>query len=414
VDAMGEQLRSAKRCRIGLERRVWRYGPLQHSLDAWRGEVHLMRERRNWLQTTDQVLRRRDHEIAAMTTWRFLLAWQQTVHSSHSQRLCLLRDCTDTKTGDGSSGIDSLENDGINGPMNVWFPELPSEVCSAVQLDEIQSCQQAPLDSPWFPHVPSALCSPMQVGDCQSCQLDPVVSEPTWAAHAPEPPCNSDDKPCQISDRSLSDAVDIRCPVSPSGAWGMSQMSKEPEELPFEPSEAIEIQTVMDLDRNVDSIEYGLEGHVADASAWAMPTNQAGRTQPGCMAPQQRGAFQRCSSAGRAPSSGPGGGRTLNTASCARETPRRERSPEASNEFGSPRSTPVPISCATSTPRWTDREMPRGPERLYYDKANYTGCARFSIGETPPPPVRRGPFVAQQFQPPAAGPFAVGRRRSIR
>lgn len=405
VDAMAEQMRSAKRCRIGLERRVWRHCPLQHSLDAWRGEVNLLRERRTWLQTTDQVLRRSFHEIAAVTTWRSLRAWQQSVHSSHSQRLCLLRDCTDTKIGDRSSGIDSLENDGINGPMNVWFPQLQSEVCSAVQLDDIECCQQAPLDSPWFPHVPSALCSPMQVDDCRSCHMHPVDAEPTWTTPSPDPLCNSGEKSCEVSD-----SVDIVCLVSPSGA---SLMSKEPGKLPFELSEASEMHTVMEFDRNLDGIEGVLEGHIADASSKAMPTNQSCRTQPGCMAPQQRGAFQRCSSAGRATSSGPSAGRMLNAASCARETPRRERSPEATNEFGSPRSTPVPITCATSTPRWTDRDMPRGPERLYYDKANYTGCARFSIGETPPP-VRRGPFVSQPFQPPAAGPFAVGRRRSIR
>lgn len=68
------------------------------------------------------------------------------------------------------------------------------------------------------------------------------------------------------------------------------------------------------------------------------------------------------------------------------DTPRRDVSPRET-----PRSaTSVPVSLAS--PRALDAQsnsLPRGPERFFYDKGKYTGCARFQ-GEAPPPVVARG------------------------
>lgn len=443
VDAMGEQMRAAKRCRLGLERHAWRHGPVRQVIATWRGEARLERERRAWLKTTVHALQRSAAEIASATASRLFQAWRQTVCSSESKgRNSNMNNTSDVKSSRmqkivRTSCTTFLESDASPNSMNVWFPFGSCEEFEPIQHDTCQADHQDLMPSPpsWISQIPS----PQEFGRQSSWQQKREVESESLLGLSNgdenlSPQCIRKETffdntqynaqmPIEMPvDQPVFREVSLGCVATGEECQSVPCLlcryaSQQPprfhrvEQQPACSESDPDPETSIDLDlrpatgqttpsarsRTLQMSSAASTGSRDKRSAarssstgrllpWEVRMQETGSRETGSREAASRVAEEPC--LGRRTSretpntsfTPPLSSSRSASAGGARKVSRRDASPQVS-----PRAAPMSMS-SCATPR--ESSLPHGPERLFYDTSRYTGCARFGAGEAPPP-VRR-------------------------
>jgi len=398
VDAMGEQMRAAKRCRVSLEGRAWRSGPLRHAVAMWRGEVRRSRERQMWLRATEKACLHNAGALAAALAWSVFREWRAEVHAACSSQNSLAG-CHGLDLHDGSpdtSALDHAESFSANGVqskgggievtprMNVWIAE-----------DSRQASFQESQDSPQM--TANFLLNPAEVS--MTFQADSAVGDKTGppmarfinlADHSP----GENKENSRLAERSPERLVEkpVRHLCLGPSRLSLTSLGTGSDRV----GRTVTSPEVCTRSSNTAHAGQGSvpRGPFARSSSQSSMTSQPSYTpaasttsQPSYAPPpvvQPAGGSLRaepglCISAGGIHISS--GGASARSSTCERG--RRATSPGAS---GSPRHrSPSAYNGSPCTPRWVDAtpaftqdvSLPRGPERFYYDTTTYTGCARY-------------------------------------
>jgi len=347
-----------------MEERVTRLEPLQSALSAWRGVLHVERQRRSRLRCAEALSERLSEEREESAVWRTLLAWR-AVAAEGGKENRRSPPAEDPEMHAGPKG-------------DAIVPELP--LFASVQRIRARSAEGRvfrPRERRALQEQQDSLASTELSGsprqDLSSC------GDEGNSGH--ELPCTNGPPPNRLLVRHQSQPASGSCAASPriavsggaEGAGGASSSKRIPRPAstgcfsPCGPSGALGAIRSAAAARGAPARQLSPTKAAASAAASVAEAAAAPpRPLGGSMTLQmERGAH--------APSE----------ASPLRRhwEGEREREPEAAAAS--------PQAASDGPPRWADVEpsepsspsplapLPRGPERFFYDKTRYTGCARF-------------------------------------
>lgn len=369
LDAMGEQMRAAKRCRIGLERHAWRHGPLRQMLATWRGEARLGRERRVWIQNADHTVQRSARHMAAMSAWRVLLAWHQAVQSSGAHRAKVTEVLDDRNAYRQDHRLvhkEVLYKRPSAEALEDRFCAAALERC-ATRVHESQ-CSSRDAANAWFSCKPSATSmsiDPLQSHTCQTYPLNSVfsvLSVPSREERGAAELCSADrvssvlgsetHEGASVTDSVSNDEVDLVQTGQPMGSFNEGAAVKLLlDALKSEAADATQsgqavgpLSTLEHVPTDMSGHADRLCGHDPEPNHISEAPAGCDRIAPGSVAgpPSMRNSFSRSLSVARMEKWGnvPAGtsatlpvaaiGRAVSVGG-ARETPRRDLSPRAAS-----------------------------------------------------------------------------------
>lgn len=393
-DAMGGQLRSAQRRCSLMEVRAMLLEPLRSTISAWRSAIQVERARRSRARFAEVLAERVESDVAVLTVWRVLAAWRSLALDACKENLQ-----HETKRSAATPECDVAPKGLAEMPLFI----LDAERTRARSAENgRRRCQERRILMERPVQDSARSCSVLQpVRDADDCGRAALphgpqpCSVPSSVFHTPTPArLRSQHRlsGCGGSASSPRIAVMVsgdRAEGSPSVAGSSPGRCRE--RFPMRPASTGRLSPAVVRARGSGTLAAAVAAATAAAAAAVAVAGalrpavapEAGGTAAGSTGPSAGGA-SASSTACDVPAS----------ASVLPSTPQRqlvvERGIDAVTVALAPSVAPLSAAEPCSPPCWRDIEppgqesspapqaaLPRGPERLFYDTARYTGCARF-------------------------------------